>query len=92
VAVVGVEEQAAGRAARHQVEQLRPRLLVEHRRAGHGHQRQRDVVLAGNADRQPAEVAHLGNGDVLAHLHPQLVRVEGERLLLVVHPDVHIGQ
>ena len=31
------------------------------------------ILLAGRADGQPAEVAHLGQGDVGAHLHAQLL-------------------
>src|SRR5262249_60939205 len=51
-----------------------------------------DAPLAGRPDRQPAEVAHLGHGDVLADLHAELVRVEGERLVLVVDPHVDVGE
>ena len=48
------------------------------------------TFLAGDADGQPAEVAHLRHRDVLAHLHPELLGVERERLVLVVHPDLHV--
>ena len=36
--------------------------------------------------------AHLGNGDVVAELEPELLGVEGEGLVLVVDPDLHGGQ
>ena len=63
-------------------------LGVHHRRAGDGHQHDRDVGLAGGPDGEPAEVAHLGQRDVGAHLHAELLGVEGERLVLVVHPQL----
>ena len=47
--------------------------------------------LARRADGQPAEVAHLGQRDVDAHLHADLLGVELERLLLVVHPELSVG-
>src|SRR5207253_3240562 len=90
-AVVRREEQAAGGALRHQRLDLVARLLVEHGRAGNRHQRDRDV-LAGHADGEPAEVAELGNGDVLPELHAELLGVEGERLVLVVDPDLRRRQ
>ena len=92
LAVVGREEQPAGGALGHERLELLARLLVEHGRAGHGHQRDRDVGLAGQADREPAEVAHLGDGDVLADLHAELLGVEGEGLVLVVDPDVDVAE
>ena len=45
-------------------------------------------LLVARADGQPAEVAHLGDGDVLADLEADLVGPEGERLVLVVHPEL----
>src|SRR5207237_1089448 len=52
---------------------------------------QLQVGLAGRTDRQPPEVVELGDGDVLAHLEAELVGVERERLVLVAHPDVDVG-
>src|SRR5690349_4744634 len=51
-AVVGREEEPAGRALREQLVDRCARLLVEDRRAGDRHQCDRNV-LAGDADRQP---------------------------------------
>ena len=86
------EEQAAGGALRHQVLELRGRLGVEHGRAGNRHQDDGDVRLADRPDGEPAEVAHLGHGHVVAKLHPELLRVELERLVLVVNPLVDSGE
>ena len=66
-------------------------LVVHHRRAGDRHQHDRDVVLAGRADGEPAEVAQLGQRDVGADLHAELLGVEGERLVLVVDPQLGVG-
>src|SRR3989442_4321453 len=74
-AVVGREEEAARSALREQRMDLVPGFLFEHRRAGDRHQGDRDV-LAGYADAEPPEVPHLGDGHVLAELHPQLLCVE----------------
>ena len=56
----------------------------------HVHQRDGDVRLAGDADGEPAEIAELGHGDVLAELDPELLGVEGESLVLVVDPDLRV--
>src|SRR5690348_9783770 len=90
-AVLGREEEPARSALGQQVEDLLPRLVVEDRRAGNGHQHDRNV-LAGHTDGEPAEVPHLRHGRVLADLEAELVRVEGERLVLVVHPDLHVRE
>ena len=55
----GREEQAAGDALRDERLDLRLGLGVEHGRARDLHQRERDV-LSGQPDREPAEVAELG--------------------------------
>ena len=72
--------------------ELGGRLGLEDGRAGNGHQDDGDVRLADRADREPAEVAHLGHGHVVAKLHAELLRVELERLVLVVHPLVDGGE
>jgi hypothetical protein len=51
-----------------------------------------DVGLADGADGEPAKAAELGEGDVVAKLEAELVNVEGERLVLVVDPDVDVAQ
>ena len=86
--VVGGEEERAGEALGREVEDLLARLVVEHRLAGDGHQHDGEVGLARGADGEPAEVAHLGHGDVGADLPAQLLGVEGERLVLVVNPHL----
>ncbi len=40
----------------------------------------------GTPTESQRKLPELGNGDVLAHLHPELLGVEGERLVLVVAP------
>ena len=59
--------------------------------AGDRHQHDRHVGLAGGPDRQPAEVAELRQGDVGAHLHAEFLGVEGERLVLVVDPQLGVA-
>jgi len=86
--VVSGEEDSAGDALRHQVLDLLLGGLVHDRRARDRHQRQREVVLARGADREPAEVAELGHGDVGTNLEADLVGPEVEGLLLVVDPHV----
>ena len=86
--VVGGEEERAGEALGGEVEDLLARLVVEHRLAGDGHQHDGEVGWLGGADGEPAEVAHLGHGDVGADLPAQLLGVEGERLVLVVNPHL----
>src|SRR5690349_2613591 len=73
-AILGREEEPARGALGEQVENLLPRLVVEDRRAGDGHQHDRDV-LAGYADGEPAEVPHLRHGHVLADLEAELLGV-----------------
>src|SRR5262249_33936274 len=62
--VIGGQEHRAGEALRHQILDLFGRVRVHHGRAGDRHQHDRDVLLTGRPDRQPAEVAHLGQRDV----------------------------
>src|SRR5439155_4726972 len=90
--VVAREEEAAARALPHQRHDLVASLCVEDGRSRHRHQRDRDVGLPGHADGEPAEVAHLGDGDVVSELQPELLRVEGKRLVLVVNPDLDVRQ
>jgi len=53
---------------------------------GDRHERDGEVVLAGGADGEPAEVTHLGQRHVGADLHAELLGVEGEGLVPVVDP------
>ena len=92
VDVVRHEEQAAGDALGDERLELCLRLRVEDGRARNGHERDGDVGLAGDADGEPAEVAELRHRDVVAELEPELLRVEGERLVLVAHPDVDVRE
>src|SRR3954449_1506963 len=80
VDVVGGEEDGPGGALGHEGAHLLGGLVVEDGRAGDGHEHDRDVLLAGRADGEPAEVADLGQGHVGADLHAELLRVEGEGL------------
>src|SRR6058998_3104395 len=48
------------------------------------------VGVPGQPDGQPAEVAQLGHGDVVAELEAEFLGVERERLVLVVDPDLHV--
>src|SRR5436190_70349 len=86
--VVGGEEHRAREPLGHEPLDLLGRLGVHHRRPGDGHQHDRDIGLASGTDCQPAEVAQLAYRDVGPDLHPQLLRIEVERLVLVVHPEV----
>ena len=88
--VVSREEEAARGSLRQHLLHLRLGVGVEHGRAGNGQQRQPDV-LPRQADREPAEVAHLGHGHVLAELESQLVGVEGEGFVLIVDPHTDVG-
>ena len=45
----------------------------------------------GGPDREPAEVAHLGHGDVAAHLEADLLGPVLQGLVLVVHPQLGGG-
>ena len=92
VDVVGREEHGAGEPLRHQGLDLLGGVGVHHRRPGDRHQHDRDVGLAGRADGEPAEVAQLRDGDVGADLHPELLGVERERLVLVVDPQLGGGE
>ena len=65
--------------------------VVHHRRPGIGISTIATSSWSGGADGQPAEVAHLGERDVDAHLHAELFRVERERLVLVVDPQLGRG-
>jgi hypothetical protein len=87
-AVLGGEEDRACEALRHQVANLLAGLLVHHGSTRDGHQRDGDVGLVGRADGQPAEVGDLGQGDVRADLHADLLGPELERLVLVVDPEL----
>src|SRR5690242_4365065 len=89
--VVRREEEPAGGAFREQALDLGARVLVEHGRARDGHERDGDV-LPGDAHGQPAEVAHLGHRHVLPKLHAELLGIERERLVLVVHPHLRIRE
>jgi hypothetical protein len=89
--VVGGEEDRAGEALRHQRADLLGGAVVHHRRAGDGHQRHGEVLLADRPDGEPAEVAQLGHRHVRPHLPTELLRVEGERLVLVVDPQLRVG-
>src|SRR6478609_8250249 len=89
--VVGGEEDRAGQALADQVAQLLVRRGVDQRRAGDAHEHDGDVGLPGRPHRQPAEVAHLGHGDVAAHLEAHLVGPVLQRLVLVVHPQLRGG-
>src|SRR5581483_8431533 len=91
-AVLGRQEHGAGHPLGHQVADLLAGLGIDHRRARDRHQDDRDVGLAGRADRQPAEVPHLAQGDVLAHLEADLPGPELERRLLVVDPELGAGK
>jgi hypothetical protein len=84
------EEPARGALGDERVDR-RARLVVEDGRPRHGEQRELDV-LARQAHREPAEVAHLGHRDVVAQLESERLGVEGERLVLVVDPHVHVRQ
>src|SRR5215207_7959003 len=90
-AVVGRQEDRPGGALRRQALDLLGGLRLEHRRARDRHQHDRDVRLPRRPDAEPAEVAHLGDGDVAAHLHAELLRIEVERLVLVVDPQLGVG-
>src|SRR6201999_1052392 len=48
--------------------------------------------LAGRADREPAEVAELGERDVGADLEAELGGIESEGLVLVVDPELRGGE
>ena len=48
--------------------------------------------LPDRPDGEPAEVAHLGHGHVVAELHAELLRENFERLVLVVNPLVDGGE
>ena len=87
-AVVGLEEHRAGEALPHQAPHLLLRLLVHHGRARDRHQHDREPILPRRADREPAEAAELGQRDVGADLETDLLGVEGERLVLVVDPEL----
>ena len=67
-AVLGGEEDGAGEPLGGEVEDLLAGAGLHHRLAGHGHQHDGEVLLAGRADAEPAEVAHLGHRDVGADL------------------------
>ena len=86
-----VRKIAAGDALAHQLADLLDRLGLEHGRAGDGHQHDGEVGLAGRADGEPAEVAQLGHRHVGADLPAELLGVERERLVLVVDPDLGVG-
>src|SRR5919198_625321 len=90
--VVGREEEATRRSLRQQILNLPAGFLLEHGRPRDRHQRDRHVVLTPHADAEPAEVAHLRDGDVLAQFHPELLGVERERFVLVVDPHLHVRQ
>src|SRR5262249_12704685 len=68
---------------------LRGRPRRRHRPLGRLHQDDLQIGLALGPDRQPAEAAV--HGVVGAHLHPQLVAVERQGLVLVQHPDRHVA-
>ena len=86
--VVGGQEHGAGEALAHQLADLLACGVVHHRRSRDRHQRDRDLGLARGADGEPAEVAELGHRDVGSQLHADLLRVEGECLVLVVDPEL----
>ena len=90
-AVVRGEEDRVRGALAHQRAHLLGGLVVEDGRARDGHQDDREVVLAGRRDGEPAEVAQLGHGHVGLHGEAELLGVEGERLVLVVHPQLRVG-
>ena len=52
----------------------------------------RRVGLAGRGDGEPAEAAELGRRDVLADAPAELVDVEGEGLVLIVDPELCVGE
>src|SRR5215207_488300 len=90
-AVLGPEDEAARSALRHDLLHLVGGRRVEHGRSGHV-EGEGDVRLADGADREPAVAAELGQGHVLAQLEAELLGVEGERLVLVVDPDVRVSE
>ena len=63
---------------------------VEHGRSGNGHQDQADVVLPDRAHAQPPEVPRV-HGHVGPDLPTQDLGVELERRVLVVHPELCVG-
>ena len=65
-------------------------LGVEHRRLRDRHEHEPDVLLADRADDEPAEVP-LVHRDVGADLPAELLGVEGKGLVLVVHPELCVG-
>src|SRR5438270_11631722 len=69
-AVAGLEDSPAEDALLHQRAELRGGLLVEHHAGLRLHQRDLQLGLAGNADRDPAEIAHLRVG---AHFEAELL-------------------
>ena len=91
VYVVRREEEATRGSLRQHLLHLRLGVGVEHGRAGNGQQSQPDV-LPGQADREPAEVAHLGHGHILTELEPELLGVEGEGFVLIVDPHTDVGE
>src|SRR2546430_13696562 len=48
----------------------------------------RSVGLGGRADGEPPEVPELGHGHVGSHFHADLLRVERQGLVLIVHPQL----
>ncbi len=90
-AVVGREEDRPREALGHHGSDLVGGVGVHHRRARDRHQHDRDVRLPRRTDRQPAEAAQLRQRHVHAHLPAELLGVERERLVLVVHPQLGVG-
>ena len=88
--VVGGEEEAARGALGQQAEDLLACLVVEHGRPGHGHERDRDVGCPGTPTLSQRKLPSSGTVTSVAELHSELLRVEGERLVLVVHPDLRV--
>jgi hypothetical protein len=88
LAIVGPQYAGAQHALRDEPLHLLGRFLVHHRGAGL-EQDQLVVRLARRGDGQPAEVVHSRVG---VHLEAELVGVEGERLVLVEHPDGRVRE
>jgi hypothetical protein len=86
--VVGGQEDRSGESLRHQRPHLPGGLGVHDGRPRDRHQHDRDVGLPRRPNGEPAEVAELGKGHVAADLEPDLVLVEGQRLLLILHPQL----
>ena len=90
--VVGGEEERADRALGQQLAQLRGDLGREDRLARDQHQDDRGVGLGGRARRRASGSRRARAGRASSRTRPaHLVHVEGEGLVLIVDPDLCVG-